>query len=715
MPRSWNRLSSWRSKYEKNLNIKIKNVNIVKNVINRALILLRGSFSLKEYEFLKFISSNNSFAFNFDIYYGDDLLLDLIKRNYDIGYRIFISTQGSFVLASIFDWLKSHPDVLVFNTPSTLSINNYSELLGVEILPHNLIRTALPDNEMIIRLFKDIFFKLPSILKTTGQTELYEPLQEIPSDTFPFNNIVYIHIPSAYTVGYLQTLTETINVLNVNVELNNFEIIVTEENGKKIYKLPNEAKYYLLYNNISNDNYSSSNDKPLIILNCDFDLRNNLFDLLNKEEYYDNYTIFGDTFATVITSKYTFTSALIPIGSFSRRGYVLSSLVDDTESINPFILNIFEIFSNCGTFFKLFLNNNFRASDLITKLISVKIMNVNSWSDRNLIVSKFTSLSDTLSDSPIDTSWKWDIIFKNQSYSFEEVSIILPSYQNIVYPDNIRDFFYGDYGEINNFGRNILLTNIACAGTSINTILDNKYLIVTNEDYLVAYKNFLIQNFNKEFPLILFNQGVLFYNVNKYNIPIKTLDPLYIDVIVNIDDLLDDSKLVNIYIPEIFYNVNEYFYDNFTGLYINELTEQFNNNEAFNLISDGKFNINVSLIDNFNLFLFKGHIVRIGSNDSDSFNINTTVRGYINQPVNLNILVIEKDYKIGDKVIIKKCAYTVNNICNYLNKGTVSSISQDKYTIDVLFLEYIDPDGNTGIKSYNIIKSFTQKELYLEP
>jgi hypothetical protein len=160
--------------------------------------------------------------------------------------------------------------------------------------------------------------------------------------------------------------------------------------------------------------------------------------------------------------------------------------------------------------------------------------------------------------------------------------------------------------------------------------------------------------------------------------------------------------------------VNEYYYDILNGSYIDKLTRQFNNNETFNMISDGNFDINVSIIEEFVLFLFKGHIVRIGSNDGDSFNINTTVRGYVNQPINLNFLVIENDYKIGDKIIIKKCAYTVNGSCNYLNKGTVNSISPDKYTIDVLFLEYIEPDGNTGIKTYNVIKSFTQEEIYLE-
>ena len=201
MPRSWSRIGGWRLKYEQIPIVKRPN-----DVLNRVLVILMGVFSQNEYNFLRTIASNNSLPFNFDIYYGDGNLLDLLKTNYDRGYRIFISTHGSFPLAEIFEWLNSRPDVLVINTPSTLSVQNYSALLGVDVLPYNLIRTAIPDDEMILTLFKDILFKLPNILKTSEQNELYEPLQNIPSHVFPFNNIVYIHLKSGYTDGYLQPL-----------------------------------------------------------------------------------------------------------------------------------------------------------------------------------------------------------------------------------------------------------------------------------------------------------------------------------------------------------------------------------------------------------------------------------------------------------------------------------------------------------------------------
>ena len=708
MPRSWSRIGGWRLKYEQIPIVKRPN-----DVLNRALVILMGVFSQNEYNFLRTIATNNSLPVNFDIYYGDGNLLDLLKTNYDRGYRIFISTHGSSALAGIFDWLNSRPDVLVINTPSTLSVQNYSALLGVDVMPYNLIRTAIPDNEMMLTLFKDILFKLPSILKTSEQNELYEPLQNIQSEAFPFNNIVYIHIPSEYTYGYLQTLTETINILNLNVELTVLEITVTDVNGVKTYELPNDATYYLIYNNINNDNgeYVNSNNKPLIILNCEPSEKNKLMNLLNDKRYYNNYTLFSDSFATVFPTAHNFTAALLPLGNFSRRGYVLSSIVDSTQSISPFILNIFEILSNCGNFFKNLLNNNFRASNIIDQFINVKIMKINSWSDKNLIVSKMLKTSDISTN----TSWKWEILFKKQNYNFEEISVISSSDQFIKYPD---DLVFGiDYGTVNNFETNLLLTNLASMGSSINTILENKYIVVPSEQLLIKYKNFLIQHFTKKMPQIMFNHYMLFINENRYNIHRQILEPMTIDVIIGIE-AFENNDTINVHIPEIVYNVNEYFYDINNGDYIDEYRREFKTDGTFNIIRDCSFNIDVPVIGNLNLILFKGHIIRIGKNeniyfDEDiSFNVLKTVRGSIIQPIELNFLVIKNDYQLGDTVIVKQCvSYDELGDCDYFNRGVVTNISQNKYYIGVTFTNYKDPE--TGNMSTNVSKTFTQEELRL--
>lgn len=705
MPRTWSRVGGWRLKYEQ--------IPIVKrpvDVLNRALVILMSVFSQDEYNFLRTISTNNSLPFNFDIYYGDGNLLDLLKTNYDRGYRIFISTHGSFALAGIFDWLNSRPDVLVINTPSTLSVQNYSALLGVDVMPYNLIRTSIPDNEMILTLFKDILFKLPNILKTSEQNELYEPLLNIPQDVFPFNNVVYIHIPSDYTYGYLQTLTETMNILNLNVELTTLEI-TTDVIGN--YVLPNEVIYYLTYNNIRNAQYVDSNNKPLVILNCEPSEKNKLMKLLDDERYYNNYTLLSDSFATLFDTSYNFTAALMPLGNFSRRGYVLSSIVDSTQSISPFILNIFEIFSNCGNFFRNLLNNNFRASNIIDQFINVKIMKINSWSDKNLIVSRMLRTSEISTN----TSWKWEILFKKQNYNFEEISVFSSSEQVIKYPDDL--VFELNYGTVNNFETNLFLVNIASMGSSINTILDNKYIVVPSEQLLINYKNFLIQHFTKKIPQIMFNHYMLFINENRYNIHRQILEPMTIDVVIELEEFENNNTTINLHIPEIVYNANEYFYDTINNRYIDEYTREFKTDGTLNIIRDCSFNIDIPLFPKFNLILFKGHVIRIGKNenvyfDGDiSFNVLKTIRGSIIQPIELNFLVIKNKYKIGDAVIVNQCAsYDELGECDYYNTGVVVGISDNKYYIDVSFTEYKDPlTGN--ISNVPVTKTFTQEELYI--
>ena len=126
--------------------------------------------------------------------------------------------------------------------------------------------------------------------------------------------------------------------------------------------------------------------------------------------------------------------------------------------------------------------------------------------DKNLIVSKMLRTSDILTN----TSWKWEILFKKQNYNFEEISVISSSDLVIKYPD---DLVFGiDYGTVNNFETNLLLTNLASMGSSINAILENKYIVVPSEQLLINYKNFLIQHFTKKMPQIMFNHYMLFMN-----------------------------------------------------------------------------------------------------------------------------------------------------------------------------------------------------------
>ena len=138
MPRSWSRIGGWRLKYEQ---IPIRKVY---NVLNRGMVLLRDVFSLNEYNFLKMISSNNSLPFMFDVYYGNESLLNLMQKNYEVGYRLFISTHGSFALKEIFDWLltKQPPQYLAHDNLLKAGVDSEEKaIIVLEILRRSKIQS----------------------------------------------------------------------------------------------------------------------------------------------------------------------------------------------------------------------------------------------------------------------------------------------------------------------------------------------------------------------------------------------------------------------------------------------------------------------------------------------------------------------------------------------------------------------------------------------
>ena len=79
-----------------------------------------------------------------------------------------------------------------------------------------------------------------------------------------------------------------------------------------------------------------------------------------------------------------------------------------------------------------------------------------------------------------------------------------------------------------------------------------------SEELLINYKNFLIQNFTKKMPEIMFNHYMLFLNENSYNITRQILEPMTIDVIIEIEEF-ENNNAINLNIPEIAYNVKRVF------------------------------------------------------------------------------------------------------------------------------------------------------------
>ena len=79
----------------------------------------------------------------------------------------------------------------------------------------------------------------------------------------------------------------------------------------------------------------------------------------------------------------------------------------------------------------------------------------------------------------------------------------------------------------------------------------------------------------------------------------------------------------------------------------------------------------------FNIHFFRGNVFKFGyyNETTSEFTITKIIRGFVNLPVNINWLIINTEYKIGDKVIV----------INTSNYGTVTFISDNKYEITVQF------------------------------
>jgi hypothetical protein len=157
----------------------------------------------------------------------------------------------------------------------------------------------------------------------------------------------------------------------------------------------------------------------------------------------------------------------------------------------------------------------------------------------------------------------------------------------------------------------------------------------------------------------------------------------------NSENLSNQSLIITL--PEISYNVFEYFYDLSTNTYINSLTNLYGQEEYEEI----NYEIFVA-IEELEIKLFRGNILRIGIYDEENeiFTTKETIRSFFTQKIHINWLIIENDYKIGDIVYIIKTYQT----------GIVVDISYNKYYITV---NISDENGNGQTQEV-----FSQYELF---
>ena len=652
------RMSARINNFDRRNNIIIK--PIPKELLKRILIIMDSRFSTDANKYVQLLVNSASVINNIDIYTGPskEITIQNIKINnlsellqffYNKGYRMFIITNTSGVTYSAFNWIKTH-DVVVLNPASTVATNEF-----LNNIPVNLIRTAVNDSNMLKYVFKTIISDFAKFANTSDDI-LFLPLSKSEPDKYPFSTIIYIYEPSFYTTGYLNNLEK----INKTLQL----VSIKLENGI----LPDLAKYYLTFNNISNPNYINSINKPLIIFNTDNP--DSLLQYLDDERYYDNYIFFGDFFSGVIfKSKYAFTYAFVNIANFSSIGYRLSYLVDKEQLIDPLILNIYNILSQSANIFMSVINKNkytFNYIEFINLLNKYFITTNMEWSEKYVNMYRIRStlpLNSLLFENKLELFLSYHTYNPNSVVVYSASSSVL-NYNSLDTPDNLNTYTENTQ-------------RIEIIKPNIDNLLDDVVEYYISKSNIDIYMDFLEDNSKNKLSNRMFTEYYIYKSTLDYGIPIIFPEHISISKTISKENYVlqfgeTNSNLdISIQIPSISYDTKVYYYDIITQEFVNVLTDNYLE-ETYDVIDLKLEDSSPNII----LHFYKGHLLNIGTYDeiTNTFTTSEKIRGYVSQNVIINWLIIETEYVIGDTIIVKES----------LKNGTVTAVSDDKYVITAL-------------------------------
>ena len=659
------RMSGRIDRFEKRNNI----IKILPKELLKRIIVIMDSYSSKNsVEFIKLVINSNSVINGIDMYNGPckgtkigntqiNNLSELLQFFYDKGYRMFISNNYSSDTYNAFNWIKSHNDVIIFNTFSTVASDDF--LINI---PANLIRTSVHDLDML-RYFTDkVLNNFYKYISEIGNDKISFPLSKTEPNSSPFSVIVYIYEPSIYTYGYLNNLQE---IIDSPSNQNNIEIVsIKLENGV----LPDLAKYYLTFNNISSTKYIDSLNKPLIIFNSENP--DSLLSYLDDKKYYDNYTLFGDAFSSdTYKSNYEFTAAFVNVSNFSVIGYRLSYIIDKEQSITPQTLNIYNILTQCANIFMTVINkskNVFNSYEFMNLLNKYFIVSNGDWTEKYVNVYKYIStpvLNSTMFENKFELLCSYHQWNPNAVVVYSAFSTVL-NYFHLTLGNDSKTYLQN-------------IQRIEKIKPNMDDLLENVVEYYISDSNMSIYINFLDSNYKNNFPTHMFTEYYIYKMTKKYKIPIIVPEPIVISKTISKNKYVlapgeSNSNLeISIQIPSIVYDTKVYYYDTITEEFINILTDNYLQ-ETYDVID-------LSLEDsspNIKLHLYKGHLLNVGTynENTNTFTTKEKIRGYVSQNIVINWLIIETEYVIGDNIIVKETG----------KNGTVTGISVDKYTITVL-------------------------------
>jgi hypothetical protein len=690
-----NRISSWVGNFRRRQGVQRVPRQIIPSIPRqnlRILILLTDEDDISSKNFCRFIIDNIFVNDNIDVYKPtsseESNLPGLMQKFWDQGYRLFIATHGSTSFASIFDWLNSKNDVIYINTLSTVSSESF-----LTSIPTNSIRTSMNDLNIIRYLLYEIIPKFKQLLINTNNHEVYAPLLNIDSNEVKFKYIVYIYEPSLYTTSYKNTMQFLIDNFDNSSEV----VFVPIELDYGSNTLPDIAKYYLTFNNVSSTGYATSNEKPLIILNSS--TPQSLLNRLKEIHYYDNYFITGDVFLTGdYTSKFIFNYAFSVNASFSEIGYKLSYYVDTTRSTGSKVSIIYDILSGLLPIFKSNISTNkiFVASSFLEKLKSLNYVSNNNWYDACLTMNHITyeNYADVIpEEGPYEITYDLAIIKKIMAGSNLLSSIINNNY-TLNY-DNMS------FTKLTKYVENIDKTNINTSNMPTLSYQENINKIksfrpgaspVLNDEYDVYYTQkdfndhifFFKENFTRDLPEKMFAKYYCFENTSKYNIPIiykilPTIKGYVSQDVYNLHSTMNSiERNLTLTIPEFSYIKNISTYNLLTSKYESKIDELYVVKPSFEItITDS--------IKELYIYFYLGNQVKLVNKYDSSTELIETLNSYVKVLVTIDWRVIKRKYIIGD--VVTKISDN--------RKATIIGVSSSYYDLKIQYNDSLETEDVT--------------------
>jgi len=383
---------------------------------NERILIFTNSSKNKFIELINWMISNQITLDIVDIITYDISIppLDIIQKYYNLGYKCFLGNQSSPELLTMIDFFKLNKDNLIyFNSNSTSPFYNELTVDNLEVLPTNVIRTAIIDDILCYRLLNDFLYNntLYTLLKLGNHNKLAEPLE-----ISGFTNLCYIYQPSTYTTDFLTALETSNNGLD-----NSFNLIVYEI-SKTQTSLPQDLINMLNSNPISNENYKNS-VKTLFIINSS--TPQSLMNLFNQQSYTDNYILFGDSFFnTKLNTNIVWSYSLILMGNYSQMGYKYSKFVDETQNISPMSLGLVDILVHFSNIYEN--KDNLSIPELLTFLKNIELIKYSELNKRTSWFIEYEIFYNMLNTELIKVFDYELLVFENQ-YNPETTGAVISS------------------------------------------------------------------------------------------------------------------------------------------------------------------------------------------------------------------------------------------------------------------------------------------------